>query len=213
MRVECLVHLTYSKTWPVLFALAALVLVSLPMLQVWLMDKGFHGRWLDVPAAPFQLPSATGERVSLDQFAGRYVYLYFGYLRCDGYCQAQMVTLFLLNQQLADRPVSTVFVTLDPARDTPEELRATVMNLAMPQLHALLPQSLAEAQHLANAYQSRAMREGDWRASEYKIAHSGEIFLIAPDGKIKLVYAGEHVRADEMIDDFERLIAKVEEKL
>lgn len=186
--------------------------MSLPMLQVWLMDRGFHGRWLDVPAAPFQLVSATGETVSLTQFSGRYVYLYFGYLRCDGYCQAQMVTLFLLNQQLADRPVSTVFVTLDPARDTPEELRATVINLEMPQLHALLPQSLAEAQRLANAYQSRAMRAGDWRSAEYKIDHSGEIFLIAPDGNIKLVYTGEHLRADEMRDDFERLIAKVGEK-
>jgi len=208
-----LVHLKYSKAWPALFALAALVLVSLPVLQVWLMDKGFHGRWLDVPAASFQLRAATGEQVALEQFAGRYVYLYFGYLRCDGYCQAQMVTLFLLGQQLADKPVSVVFVTLDPERDKPEELRAAIDNLAMPNFYALLPKSLTEAQALANTYQSRAMREGDWRAADYKIAHSGEIFLIAPDGNIKLVYAGEHLRADEMSDDFERLTVKKEERL
>lgn len=176
------------------------------------MDKGYHGRWLDAPAAPFTLPSATGDVISLNQFAGRYVYLYFGYLRCDGYCQAQMVTLFLLGQQLADKPVSMVFVTLDPERDKPEELRATIDNLVMPHFYAVLPPSLAAAQALANDYQSRAMREGDWRSTTYKIAHSGEIFLIAPDGNIKLVYTGEHLRADEMTDDFERLIAKVGKK-
>ncbi len=202
----------YSKTWIPVFALAGLLLVSLPLLQVWLMDKGFHGRWLDIPAPAFQLTSATGEQVALSQFSGRYVYVYFGYLRCDGYCQAQMVTLFLLNQQLANKPVSTVFVTLDPERDKPEELRATIDNLAMPHLHALLPQSMAQAQQLANAYQSRAMRAGDWRATDYKIDHSGEIFLIAPDGNIKLVYTGDHLRADEMMDDFKKLIVTVGEE-
>lgn len=207
-----LLYRRFPKLWIPVFALAALVLVSLPFLQLWLMDKGYHGRWLDAPAAPFTLPSATGDVISLNQFAGRYVYLYFGYLRCDGYCQAQMVTLFLLGQQLADKPVSMVFVTLDPERDKPEELRATIDNLVMPHFYAVLPPSLAAAQALANDYQSRAMREGDWRSTTYKIAHSGEIFLIAPDGNIKLVYTGEHLRADEMTDDFERLIAKVGEK-
>ncbi len=197
----------YPKIWIPVFMLAAAVLIALPILQVWLMDKGFHGRWLDVPATDFQLVSATGEQVTLHQFLGRYVYLYFGYLRCDGYCQAQMVTLFLLGQQLANKPVSIIFITLNPERDKPEELHATIDNLALPSFYALLPTSLAEAQTLSNAYQARAMREGSWHATEYKIAHSGEIFLIAPDGKIKLVYTGEHLRADEMNRDFEKLIS------
>lgn len=104
------------------FGLMVSVLVALPWLQVWLMDTGFHGRWLDTPAADFMLSSEVGKQISLAQFSGRYVYLYFGYLHCDGYCQAQMVTLFLLGQALSTKPVSMLFVTLDPARDTAEQL-------------------------------------------------------------------------------------------
>lgn len=133
------------------------VLALLSFYLFWFSDKGFHGRWLDVPAEPFQLSSATGEQVTLNQFSGRYLYIYFGYLHCDGYCQSQMVTLFLLGQQLVGKPVSIVFITLDPERDKPEELRATIDNLAMPYFHALLPQSAAAAKTLANAYQSKAV--------------------------------------------------------
>jgi hypothetical protein len=136
-----------SPTVMIGFILAVFgLLLVMPVLQVWLMDRGYHGRWLDVKAADFQLTSATGGSVSLRQFSGRYVYLYFGYLRCDGYCQAQMVTLFLLGQQLIDRPVSLVFITLDPERDTPEQLRGVLDSLALPTFYALLPTSLAQAQ-------------------------------------------------------------------
>jgi cytochrome oxidase Cu insertion factor (SCO1/SenC/PrrC family) len=71
---------------------------------------------------------------------------------------------------------------------------------------------MVAAQSLSNAYHAFASREGNWKDKDYQISHSGEIFLIAPDGRIKLVYSGEHLRADEMQQDLERLMIQTGER-
>lgn len=74
----------------------------------------------------FPLPDAQGTQRSVQEFAGKVVVVFFGYTQCPDVCPTTLQELVeakaLLGAQ-GDR-LQGVFVSLDPARDTPEVLRA-----------------------------------------------------------------------------------------
>lgn len=85
----------------------------------------FHGSVIDPPKAMpgFTLQSASGP-VSLADFRGRIVVLYFGYTGCPDVCPT---TLAILRQALNDlgakaSDVQVLFVSVDWKRDTPEKM-------------------------------------------------------------------------------------------
>jgi protein SCO1/2 len=75
--------------------------------------------------APFTLSDPAGRRVSLADFRGRLVLLYFGFASCPDVCPTDLALIGAALVQLgpAAREVQPLFVTLDPARDTPAVLR------------------------------------------------------------------------------------------
>jgi protein SCO1/2 len=78
---------------------------------------------------PFTLTGETGKPVSSSSFDGKYRLIYFGYTFCPDVCPVDMQTLMKGYKQFetqdADRAAKIVplFITLDPARDTPDVLR------------------------------------------------------------------------------------------
>ena len=83
---------------------------------------------------PFTLTSHDGRRVSESDFAGRYRLVYFGFTFCPDVCPTdlQVLAAGLRRFEASDAEraarVQPLFVTVDPARDTPEALRAYVAN-------------------------------------------------------------------------------------
>jgi protein SCO1/2 len=75
--------------------------------------------------APFTLPDASGKPRSLWEFRGKLVLLYFGYTGCPDVCPTDLAFIAEALRSLGAQAdaVQPVFVTLDPARDTPEVLR------------------------------------------------------------------------------------------
>ena len=90
----------------------------------------FHGVEPDpVPDRPdFVLRTTSGERYSFrERTAGRPTLLYFGYTNCPDECPTAMADVAAaLRSTPAElrEDVEVVFVTTDPARDTPQILRA-----------------------------------------------------------------------------------------
>lgn len=78
---------------------------------------------------PFTLTGETGKPVSNSSFDGKYRLIYFGYTFCPDVCPVDMQTLMKGYKQFetqdAERAAKIVplFITLDPARDTPDVLR------------------------------------------------------------------------------------------
>lgn len=78
---------------------------------------------------PFTLTGESGQPVKSSSFDGKYRLIYFGYTFCPDVCPVDMQTLMkgykAFEKQDAERAVRIVplFITLDPARDTPEVLR------------------------------------------------------------------------------------------
>lgn len=75
--------------------------------------------------APFALPDASGRLRTLEEFRGKLVLLYFGYTGCPDVCPTDLAFIAAALRSLGAEAdaVQPVFVTLDPARDTPEILR------------------------------------------------------------------------------------------
>src|SRR2546430_1068051 len=70
----------------------------------------------------------TGVRRSLGEFRGKLVVLYFGYTSCPNICPTD---LFYIAEMVrgfgaAGDQIQPVFITIDPERDTPEQLKRYV---------------------------------------------------------------------------------------
>src|SRR5688572_14348698 len=80
-------------------------------------------------AAPeFQLQGSNGEEVALSRYKGRVVVIAFGFSHCPKICP---VTLGKLSQVWKDlgpqaNDLQMLFISVDPARDTPDRLREWV---------------------------------------------------------------------------------------
>ena len=78
----------------------------------------------EVPA--FELDRADGGKLTNADLKGAWTLLFFGYTHCPDVCPTTLVTLQqmekLLAKEPAAAPVRVVFVSVDPARDTPKAL-------------------------------------------------------------------------------------------
>src|SRR5215211_5417131 len=86
----------------------------------------FHGTTYDevTPAPPFELVDHTGRRVTLDDYRGKAVLLFFGFTHCPDVCPLTLAKLARVTDGLGRRAddVQVLLATVDPARDTPAAL-------------------------------------------------------------------------------------------
>jgi protein SCO1/2 len=68
----------------------------------------------------------NGQPRTLADFKGKVVVVFFGYVQCPDVCPTTLAELAAVKQQLgeAGKEVQSIFVTVDPERDTPEILKA-----------------------------------------------------------------------------------------
>lgn len=136
---------------------------------------------------PFTLIDQHGRTVTDRDFAGRYRIVYFGYTFCPDVCPtdaaaigAAMTKLTRSDPALAARIVP-IFITVDPARDTPRVLGQFVGAFS-PKFVGLTgsPQAIAAAaKGYAIFYGKGAVSPG----GGYLVNHSRQTYLMAPDGK------------------------------
>jgi protein SCO1 len=115
-------RLSRHTLWFVLFLGALLAALAVYEFSI---SNRLHGEVIEPPKLmpDFTLQSTKGP-VSLSDFRGRVIVLYFGYTSCPDLCPT---TLALLNQAvdaLKDKAkdVQVVFISVDWKRDTPETL-------------------------------------------------------------------------------------------
>ena len=116
---------------PLLTPLLALLL-ALPILAGCRGEAGAPPLQGATMGGPFTLTSHDGRRLSDRDFAGRYRLVYFGFTYCPDVCPVDLQTisaaLTRFERDDAERAarVQPLFITVDPARDTPPVLRRYV---------------------------------------------------------------------------------------
>jgi protein SCO1 len=110
--------------------LLSLVVVATGLMAAYALNRAtppsFHGTDLGpgMTAQDFTLATADGP-VSLSDFRGQAVLMFFGYTHCPDVCPFTMAKLRLAMELLGDRSdgVQVLLVTVDPDLDTPDRLR------------------------------------------------------------------------------------------
>jgi cytochrome oxidase Cu insertion factor (SCO1/SenC/PrrC family) len=146
---------------------------------------------------PFELVSSTGERVSDTRFRGHHMLVYFGYTFCPDVCPTELATMSQALDLLGDsaQEVQPVFITIDPARDTPAVL-ADYRQHFNPAL-TMLTGSEQEIAAVAKAYKVYYARAGDPGDESYLMDHSSFVYLMDRDGHY-VTHFGPDVGPEEM---------------
>jgi protein SCO1/2 len=133
----------------------------------------------------FTLQSATGD-VSLHDFQDKVVLLYFGYRSCPDICPTSLSSLSLALQALTPEEKSstqTLFVSVDPERDSPELLKDYVDYFRANMLGLTgSPETLNE---IASRYGVAYRKVESDSALGYLVDHSANIYLIDRHGKLQ----------------------------
>lgn len=136
---------------------------------------------------PFTLTDQTGARVSDRQFAGRYRLIYFGYSFCPDVCpvdlQKLMQGLKLLEQDDPAKAarIQPIFITVDPARDTPTVLKQYVAAFH-PRLIGLTG-SEQEIAAVAKEYGVYYRKAEGTSPDAYLVDHARQTVLYGPEGE------------------------------
>ncbi|MGE6793768.1 protein SCO1/2 [Pseudomonas guineae] len=129
------------------------------------------------------LTDQDGEAVAIDQLKDQWSLLFFGYTFCPDICPATLAQLRQLQGQLPPQTLSKlriVLVTVDPNRDTPQQLKKYLEYFDAGFIGWTGEQ--ATIQKLANAV-SIPFIPADTSKENYTVDHSGNLVLIGPDGK------------------------------
>ncbi|WP_431127906.1 SCO family protein [Variovorax paradoxus] len=156
-------------------------------------------------AKDFSLKDADGKVRTLADFKGKVVVLFFGYAQCPDVCPTTMTEMAQVKQQLGSDgdKLQVLFVTVDPARDTPEVLKA-YMGAFDPGFVALIPtadQLIATAKDF-KVYFKKV--EGKTPTS-YSMDHSAASFVYDAQGRLRL-YARYGAGVAPMVSDVKALL-------
>ena len=137
-------------------------------------------------AKGFELSDHNGQVRHLSDFAGRVVMVFFGYTQCPDVCPDTMIELAQVKKLLgADgERLQALFVTLDPERDTPELLKAYMVNFD-PMFLALRP-TLEQLPVLAKDFKIYYKKVAGKSADGYTMDHSAGSYIFDTKGKLRL---------------------------
>ena len=197
---------------------ACLRLVALIPLLLALVLGGCRGNAAPPPlegatmGGPFTLTGHDGRRVSDTRFAGKYRLVYFGFTSCPDVCptdlQAIGAGLRRFEQTDPDRAarVQPLFITVDPARDTPGVLRRYVAHFH-PRLIGLTgsEREIAAVARAYRIYYQRGQPAPGRPSDEYVVDHSRQAVLYGPDRRPIVIVPADR-GADAVAAELERWV-------
>ena len=132
---------------------------------------------------PFMLIDQNGRKRTDTEFRGKLMLVYFGYTSCPDVCPTDLQQIGKAIESLGGQgdSVQPLFITLDPARDTPKRLAAYVPSFH-PRLIGL-GGSAAAVHKAADAYRVYFKKVAIGQGGDYGIEHAAYTYLMDRNGK------------------------------
>jgi protein SCO1 len=127
-----------------------------------------------------------GKPRTLADFKGKVAIVFFGFAQCPDVCPGTLAEVAQARQALgADAArVQTVFVTVDPERDTAEVLKAYVGSFGSDVI--ALRGTLEQTQAAAKGFKVFFAKVPGKSADSYTIDHTAGAFVFDPKGRVRL---------------------------
>ena len=164
-------------------------------------------RSTDITGAEFggslALTGHDGKPRTLADFRGKAVVLFFGFTHCPDICPTTLADMAGVLKQLgpdSDR-VQLLFVTVDPERDTPQVLAQYVpaFDPRFLGLYGDVAATQRAAQEFKIFFEKR--KSGD----SYSVDHSGQSYVIDPQGRLRLFVRHDRI-AQDLAEDLRTLL-------
>ena len=155
-------------------------------------------------AKGFTLTDHNGQSRSLSDFKGKVVVLFVGYTQCPDVCPTSMVELAEVKRLMgADGDkLQGVFVTVDPARDTTDLLKAYMANFD-PTFVAFIP-TPEQLAVVAKDYKIYYKKVEGKTPTSYTMDHSAGSYVYDTQGNLRL-YSRYGVGAQVLAHDIQTL--------
>jgi len=156
-------------------------------------------------AQGWELTDQNGQVRTLKDFAGKAVVVFFGFTQCPDVCPTALQEMAEAKKLLgADGDkLQSVFITLDPERDTPELLKAYMANFGA-DFVALRP-SLEQLPKVAKDFKIYYKKVEGKTPTSYTMDHSAGSFTFDLKGRIRL-YNRHASGAAALADDVKILL-------
>lgn len=188
-------------------ALAAVTIVAAACVAVACGQAKFDGVAFDPPepAPAVALPQSNGTPFNFAKQDGKIVVLFFGYTHCPDICPTTLADWAKAKRALGHSAghVRFVFISVDPARDTPESTQRYAANFD-PDFIGLTGDSSTIAA-VQSAFHVTSQREYVHSSTDYAVMHSGQTFVIDQHAKLRLLYE-PGAPTDYLVSDIKRLL-------
>ena len=134
----------------------------------------------------FNLIDETGQLVTQDNYTGKFRLVYFGFTFCPDVCpmQLEVVSRALEIAKISPDWLTTLFITLDPERDRPEDMEIYTDNFHKNIIG--LTGSFDQIYQAAKAYKVYFQKVSDPETTGgYTVDHSSIVFLMGPDNSYR----------------------------
>lgn len=140
----------------------------------------------------FALTDQNGARFTLESQRGKILLVFFGYTMCPDVCPTTLSKLSAVMRRLGDAKdqVRTLYISVDPERDTPEVLKA---DLALFSLDAMgLTGTRAEVDAVVKQFgASYEIVPTPESAAKYSVSHSTTLYLLDREGRVRQTFPYE----------------------
>lgn len=142
-------------------------------------------------APRFAMLDQHGRRVTSEDFPGKLQLIYFGYTYCPDICPTSLAVMSQALRQLGDEAdqIQPIFITVDPARDTPEMLAEYTgyFHSRMLGLWASPEATKRTAELFRARYEFVPAGDGDPR--RYTVDHTASLFVLGRRGEYLTKFA------------------------
>lgn len=146
----------------------------------------------------FSLLDQRGNPVTEKSWPDKYLLVFFGFTHCPDICPMTLQRMSDVLDKLGDeaQQVQPLFITVDPARDTPDVLAKYLSNFNKQILG--LTGSETQVQDAEEDFKVYAKKGEPDKNGDYDVTHTSYVYLMSPGGKMaELFKAGETV--DEIL--------------
>ena len=144
-----------------------------------------------------------GKEFGLEQMLGKWSFVFFGYTHCPDICPITLSVMNQVQQRLTEEGkannIQILFVSVDPERDTPDQLKTYVkyFNPDFIGLGGTEQQINSLSRQIGIAY----MKGEKTASGDYVVDHTASVILIDPQGRFVSLFSAPQ-QVDSTVEQF-----------
>jgi protein SCO1 len=170
----------------------------------------FIGTPYDAPQPAAEISGVNWDNTPfrLSEQRGRVALVFFGYTFCPDVCPTTLGEMRVMAEALGDKAkdVAVVFVSVDPERDTPEQLAryVPVFSSSFYGIH-IPPDQLEPIKKAYGVIAEKRYYDANDSAAGYSVDHTARVFVVDKAGNLRMSFS-YGTPADDMRSDVEHLL-------